>query len=253
VAAGAAVVTAASGIKLSAALALPFLAVAERPTRRVVAGIVTSAALLAGIGLAVFGPSLVNMGDAIRLEQHYGIQLDSVPGFAAHTLGLGPIQSHGQLALKLLFAAASAGLWVRCIRDRNWLAATGWSMLVLLGTLGWVLAWYILWLLPFAALARSRLLLPATVALTLAITVVWASHYGTSYAGHPGHHRQQQHHHRPQTATRSQAWAIIRQYPSGSDNRISRSGPGVPSTISPTAMPWSTRDARSAARSSEYR
>jgi hypothetical protein len=200
---GAAAVTSAAGIKLSAALALPFMAVAERPSRRVVAGIALSGAVLAGIGFAVFGPSLLNIWDAVRLEQRYGYQLVSVPGFAAHALGYGPIHSHGGLGLKLLFAAVSVGLGVRCIFDRNWLAATGWSLLVLLATLGWVLPWYVLWVLPFAALARSRLLVAATVALTLAITVVWASHYGTSYARH--------HHHYHTAALPADSWRTFRE------------------------------------------
>jgi hypothetical protein len=184
---GAAAVTSAAGIKVSAVLALPFMAVAERPSWRVAAGIALSGAALVGAGFALFGSSLLNIGDAVRLEQHYGYQLVSVPGFAAHVLGFGPIHSHGGLVLKLLFAGVSGALGVRCIRDRNWLAATGWSVLVLLATLGWVLPWYLLWLLPFAALARSRLLLPATVALTLAITAVWAGHYATSHARHHRH------------------------------------------------------------------
>jgi hypothetical protein len=42
----------------------------------------------------------------------------------------------------------------------------GWATLVLLVTSTWLLPWYGAWLLPLAALGRSRLLRAATIAAT---------------------------------------------------------------------------------------
>ena len=105
-------------------------------------------------------------------------------GFPRRYLHLAPAGPHTKLALKVVFVALSAGLALWCLRTRDWLTATGWCTFFLLVTMGWVLPWYIWWLLPVAALARSRLLVPATVALTVAIAGIWSVHYLRE-----GHHR----------------------------------------------------------------
>lgn len=47
----------------------------------------------------------------------------------------------------------------------DWVAACGWAFVAVLATSSWLLAWYTLWPLPLAALARGRRLLVATLAL----------------------------------------------------------------------------------------
>jgi alpha-1,6-mannosyltransferase len=183
---GSAVVTSAAAIKLSAGLVLPFLLIGVRPRRRAALGIALSALLLAGVGYLVFGSSLKGMSDALKVQDRYGWRLISVSGFLAHYLDLGEITHAARDLLEATFVAVSAALAVSCLWTRNWPAAAGWSTLLLLGTTGWVLPWYVLWLLPLAAVARARLLVPATLALTLVITGIWLTYY------HAQHHR---HHH----------------------------------------------------------
>ncbi|HEX4720569.1 MAG TPA: polyprenol phosphomannose-dependent alpha 1,6 mannosyltransferase MptB [Thermoleophilaceae bacterium] len=187
--AGGAVIATAAAVKLSAGLVLPFLAIGARRRGRTIAGIVAATVILFAIGFLAFGPSLTGMMDAVRVQERYGYSWTALNGFPRYYLHLARAGPETRLALKVLFVGASLLLAVRCFWTRNWLAAAGWSTFVLLLTAGWVLPWYVLWLLPLAALARSRLLVPATVAITLAVTGMWALHYLQ-----PVHHRH--HHHR---------------------------------------------------------
>jgi alpha-1,6-mannosyltransferase len=188
---GGAAIASAAAVKLSAGIVLPFLLLGGRRRVRVTLGIVAAGVVLLAIGLLAFGPSMTRMLDALHLQERFGYGAISLNGFPRHYLHLGRAGPDTKLAMKAIFAGVSAVLAVRCIWTRNWLAAAGWSTLVLLATMGWVLPWYALWLLPLAALARSRFLVPATVALTLAITGIWAAHY-LHQAQHHRHHR---HHH----------------------------------------------------------
>jgi alpha-1,6-mannosyltransferase len=185
---GGAVMASAAAMKLSAGLVLPFLVIGARRRTRVALSIVVAVVALFAIGYLAFGPSMTRMLDALRLQERYGYSTISLNGFPRQYLHMARAGPEAKLALKVLFAAASVLLAARCVWTRNWLAAAGSSTLVLLVTMGWVLPWYVLWVLPLAALARSRFLLPATVAITLAITGVWAVHYLK-----PVHHRY--HHH----------------------------------------------------------
>ena len=60
--------------------------------------------------------------------------------------------------LFVLLVAVIVSMTVWTWRTRRWLTASGWVTLALIVTLSWTLPWYIAWLLPFAALSRSRVL-----------------------------------------------------------------------------------------------
>ena len=72
------------------------------------------------------------------------------------------------LALSILACCAMA------FRRRESITASGWATVALLVTLGWVLPWYILWLLPLAALSRSRRLRTTALVLGAYLIVAWA-------------------------------------------------------------------------------
>ena len=61
-------------------------------------------------------------------------------------------------------------LW-RTWRGYDWIAAAGWSLLAISVTSTWLLAWYILWPLPLAVVARDRRLLIATLFVQLMFVV----------------------------------------------------------------------------------
>jgi alpha-1,6-mannosyltransferase len=54
----------------------------------------------------------------------------------------------------------------------DWLLAAGWATVAMLLAVTWLMPWYVVWLLPFAALAGSRRLQWAAVALTLFVVLV---------------------------------------------------------------------------------
>jgi hypothetical protein len=77
------------------------------------------------------------------------------------------------IAAGVVFAAAYGWLVRAAWRgDMDWLAAAGWATVAMLLAVTWLMPWYVVWLLPFAALAGSRRLQGATVALTLFVIAV---------------------------------------------------------------------------------
>ncbi len=61
------------------------------------------------------------------------------------------------------------------------LRPAAWATLALLVTLSWILPWYILWLLPLVALARSRTLVRVSLVFGLYLLIVWVPLAGGWY------------------------------------------------------------------------
>ena len=59
-------------------------------------------------------------------------------------------------------------------RRRDAITASGWASVALLVTLSWVLPWYVLWVLPLAALSSSRRLRVASAVLGVYLIIAWA-------------------------------------------------------------------------------
>jgi hypothetical protein len=167
--AGVVVATLAAGIKASAGLAAPFL-VLRRPARLIAAALATIAAL-AALGLAAFGTHALDAFSLISSNQDRTSRY-SVPYKTAQLLGaLLPGKrldySDGvRTAFAIVFAAVFVWLLWRTWRGLTEpLDAIGWATLAVLIASAWLVPWYILWLLPFAALSRDRRLRLATLAL----------------------------------------------------------------------------------------
>jgi hypothetical protein len=62
---------------------------------------------------------------------------------------------------------------VLALRRRDSLTAAGWASVALLVTLSWVLPWYVLWVLPLAALSRSRALRRVALGLGAYLILTW--------------------------------------------------------------------------------
>jgi alpha-1,6-mannosyltransferase len=157
--AGAALVTAVF-IKASATVLLPvFIAAAAR--RRFLAGALLAATALTVASVSTFGfhlPDLVTQG---RLVTSIGI-----PNLIGLALGQGGETGTLQLVVGAfaVFAVLGCAIWT-LRRPRDWIAACGVSMLVLVVSLSWAAPWYVLWILPFAALSAGRRLRVATTVL----------------------------------------------------------------------------------------
>ncbi len=158
---------AAVAIKFTAVLVLPFMFVAARDWGRrakLVAGVVALLVPLAAVSLWLFGPHLPNVADQNRILTQF-----SVP----NVLGLlynGQGGTHAVLRdmeIVVVLVAVYQLLRTLLSRDHDWLAGSGWAMLALIASAAWLMPWYVIWLLPLAALARGISLRLATVALTL--------------------------------------------------------------------------------------
>jgi alpha-1,6-mannosyltransferase len=156
--------TLAAGVKASAALVVPYLALGSRPGfRRVVIGAAAAGLGLLVLGLIGFGTNVFDAFSLLSSNQGRSSRL-SLPYVVAELLGVG---RGGVRALFALAFAAVAGwtLW-RTWRGADPLRMAGWATLAILLCSAWLVPWYLLWLLPLTALAGDRRLTAATLVLS---------------------------------------------------------------------------------------
>jgi hypothetical protein len=139
----------------------------RRHLLQLLAGMALAALVWGTASVAAFGPHLPDLATQGRL-----VTMDSVPNL----LGMALLQGGETTTLRLILSGALALTIVACsvlaYRRRESLSGAGWATVALLVTLSWVLPWYVLWLLPLAALAGSRRL--RTVALVLGVYFIAA-------------------------------------------------------------------------------
>jgi hypothetical protein len=171
VAAGVAL-AAAVALKASAGILVPVLLAGLLRDRRrfagVAAGLAAGAAALGAASLAAFGPHLPSLGTQGRVV--IPMSLPNVVGLA---LGQGGETETMRTLLVGVLALAVLGCGVLAWRRRDALTASGWATVVLLVTLSWVLPWYVLWVLPLAALSHSRALRRTTLAIGVWLILTW--------------------------------------------------------------------------------
>ncbi len=169
---GAATVVAGLAVKVSAGILLPFMILGSERRWRV-------ALAAAGASLAVLALFLIAFGTgaprgflgAIGAQQG-GFFQRSVPQQLGLLFGLGPKPVEVRLVLNVLFVATLVWLLWRTWRGADWIVAAGWATLALLATSTWLLPWYVVWVLPLAALGHSRGL--RIGALLACAYVIWA-------------------------------------------------------------------------------
>src|SRR5690349_7050500 len=139
------------GIKFTAVLLLPFLIAAAWPARRrvldVIVGVVLAAIPLIVMSLLLFGFSLPNLSDQSTLLTPF-----SFPNLFGYFIGVGG----GTSGVRMLASLALIAAVVLLIRRRgDWVANAGWATVALIASLAWVMPWYVIWVLPLAALSTS--------------------------------------------------------------------------------------------------
>jgi Glycosyltransferase family 87 len=156
---------AAAGIKASAAVAIPFAAVAGyvEDNRRLLVGLIAGVGAVAGIALLAFGPAADAALDVADSNQQRGTSL-SVPNAIADALGVGVGGVKDALRVAYLGAVLVLLVWVA--RGLDWVRAAGWAALGLLVASNYLTPWYVILPLPLAAIARDRALVAATVLLS---------------------------------------------------------------------------------------
>jgi hypothetical protein len=162
---GTAAVVAGVAIKASVGVMLPFMFLAARSRLRALAGIAASGAAMLAIGVAAFDGEALGVFRVLKQQQRL-VSDDAVPNQLAHALGLPGVTSDVRLVSRLFVIGAVAWLlWLVWRRGYDWIAATGWALVAAVVGSSWLLGWYVLWPLPFAAIANDRRLRVASLAL----------------------------------------------------------------------------------------
>lgn len=160
---------AAIAVKFTAVILGPFLLVALAGwprRRRFVEGVLLALVPIAAASLALFGTSLPNLSQQSTLLTNF-----SGPNLVGLIFGVGGSATVLHVATALLVAVIAYQL-VR--RRERWLEGIGWSTVALILSLSWVVPWYVVWMLPFAVLGRSRGLRWASVLLTIWMLLTFA-------------------------------------------------------------------------------
>jgi alpha-1,6-mannosyltransferase len=159
--AGAAVVAGAA-VKATSIALLPFMLVARRRLT-IVVGALIGAAVVAVASYLAFGVHGLDFLAVLRRNTAF-VSNDSFPNEIAHMLGYPGVFPVDRTLYRLASVLALVWLLWRTWRGYDWISAGAWAMLILAVTTTWLLAWYLLWSLPLAVLARDRRVLWATLA-----------------------------------------------------------------------------------------
>ena len=152
----------AAGFKPSAALLVPVVIVACRRRLPALGGAGSAGALVLAVVALAYGGHLPSTGIQDRLVNPL-----SVPNVLAALAGHGGLTAHDRTLAHVALALAALGATAAVAWRPAWLpGAAGFVMLASVLTLGWTMPWYVWWVLPFAALARTRALAGACVLLT---------------------------------------------------------------------------------------
>jgi hypothetical protein len=168
----------AATLKASAAFAAPFALLAAlqpstglkrdsgsrfRPVDRFLVG---GAAVFAGIALAAyaaFGWAWLD-GFVVVGENQGRVSNYSLPNLLSELLNVDVDAVRTLTAGAYLVLLTALLRWVH--RGGDWIRAAGWAALGLLLATAWLLPWYIVWALPFAAISRDNRLIAAVLVLT---------------------------------------------------------------------------------------
>jgi hypothetical protein len=164
--------TFAAGIKASAGLVVPYLALGSRPRlRAALLGVAGAALALVVLGFAGFGTHALDAVGLLSSNQGRSSRL-SLPYKVSELLGwLLPgdrldYRTAVRVAFGLAFGCFAAWTLWRTWRGADPIRMAAWATLAILLASAWLVPWYLLWLLPLAALAADRRLQIATVALS---------------------------------------------------------------------------------------
>jgi glycosyl transferase family 87 len=156
-------VATAIGLKLSAAFVAPFALFGAARSKRLVLGASIALAMTAAAGLLAFGPHFLDSA-TLAGENQGRVSNYSLPNLLSEALNVDVDAIRALTAIVYVAFLAWLLRWVH--RGADWIRATGWAALGLLLATAWLLPWYIVWALPFAAVSRDERLVAAVLALT---------------------------------------------------------------------------------------
>jgi hypothetical protein len=141
----------------------PTKRVGFRPIGRLLAGAALAGAVIGGGAYLAFGWDWLSAFGLAGENQGQSSHL-SIPSTVARLTGL-DLDAVRLLAL-VLFLTLFFELMLWTWRGFDWVRAAGWAAAGLLLATAWLLPWYLVWLLPLAAIARDRWLQVLALALT---------------------------------------------------------------------------------------
>jgi alpha-1,6-mannosyltransferase len=149
-------IVAAAAIKLSAAVILPFAILGSKDRVRALIWTLATGAAGITVSVLIFGVHVASVRRVLGNIARHATPIN-IPGFVLNDiLRLGVsvhLQDHIGVAILIPVLIV---LLVRTWRGGDWLAATGWATFAMLVTTTWLLPWYMVWWLPFAALVEGR-------------------------------------------------------------------------------------------------
>jgi alpha-1,6-mannosyltransferase len=151
--------TLAAGLKASAGLVVPYLVVRSR---RVLLGVIAASAVLIAAGLVGFGTGVFDALGLLSSNQGRSSRL-SFPYKLSELVGNRDLV---RLAFGIAFAGVAGWTLWRTRRGDDAIRMAGWATFAILLASAWLVPWYLLWLLPLAALAADVRLRVAAVILS---------------------------------------------------------------------------------------
>jgi hypothetical protein len=159
---------AAVAIKTPAVVLLPFLFIGSRDRRKLLIGI-GAAAVATAVATAIAFGDLDGL-TSFRSQTGFQTRRSFIGQFTLlqhNPLLTQRLQTPATIAFFVLAAVAVLWAW----RTRRWLEGFGWATAALLCALVWEFPWYVVWLLPVAALVRGWALRAA--ALFISLVLLW--------------------------------------------------------------------------------
>jgi Glycosyltransferase family 87 len=152
-----------AAVKVAGAFVAPFALLGSSQRLRLLAGAAVTAGVVTAASVAIFGTDVTNSLEPIGENQsqasHY-----SVPSTAARIFGLDP--EPVRVAFLASYAALVVWLLYWTWRGGDWVRAAAWAGAGLVAATAWLVPWYLIWALPFAAVARDRAVVAVVVAIT---------------------------------------------------------------------------------------
>jgi hypothetical protein len=175
-----AVFVAAVAIKASAGILLPVVLAAlihrRRDLLQVLLGMALGALVFGASSVIAFGPHFPDLATQGRL-----VTMTSLPNLLGFLIGQGGESTTLRVLLSGVLVIVVAACALLAYRRRESITAAGWASVALLVTLSWVLPWYVLWVLPLAALSTSRRLRGAALLIGVYLIMAWAPLSGTVF------------------------------------------------------------------------
>lgn len=159
----------ATGLKVSGGLLLPFALVASRLRRRVLAGALATATVTLALAVVVFGPRMLGQIGPIATSGDFVADY-SGPDALGRLLGTGVTGAIRAGCAIAALVVVAISLW-RVRRGADWLGAAALSGVAVLCAIPSLVPWYVAWVVPAAALARSRWARVALIAMTGAMVM----------------------------------------------------------------------------------